>query len=60
VKALFNHTSHYLRLLARNESGAEILEWAMIVGLVVIAAVVTVAAFGTKVLVRWTSVNGSM
>ncbi|MDB5329014.1 MAG: Flp/Fap pilin component [Phycisphaerales bacterium] len=45
--------------LPRDERGGEVIEYALVVGLVVIAAVATITAFGTKVLARWTSVNDS-
>jgi len=48
------------RRLLHDESGGEIIEWALVVGLVIVAAITTVAAFGTKVLGRRTSVNDSM
>ncbi len=46
--------------LVCEEAGAEVIEWVMIAGLIVVATIVTIAAFGVKVLARWTSVNNSM
>ena len=46
--------------LVRDESGGEVLEYALIAGLIVIATIATVYSVGTKVLARWTSVNASM
>lgn len=46
--------------IRRDESAGEMIEWALVVGLVVIVAISLVAAFGTKTLARWTSVNQSM
>jgi Flp pilus assembly pilin Flp len=46
--------------LVSDQRGGEVLEWVLIAGLVVIAAVVVIGAFGTKVLARWESVNSSM
>lgn len=48
------------RLLSADESGGEVLEYALILGLVSIAAIVTIGAVGTKVMARWGSVNSSM
>jgi Flp pilus assembly pilin Flp len=48
-----------LRRLARDESGAEILEYVLIAGLVIVGTIVTIAAFGSKVMARWTSVSNS-
>ena len=49
-----------LRRLARDESGAEILEYVLIAGLIIVATITIIASFGTKVMARWTSVNASM
>jgi Flp pilus assembly pilin Flp len=42
------------------EGGGELLEYALIAGLIVVTAIATVGSAGTKVLARWNSVNGSM
>ncbi len=44
----------------QDESGGEVLEYALIAGLIVVAAIATIASVGTKVLGYWTSVNSSM
>lgn len=44
----------------RDESGGEVLEYALIAGLIVVAAIATIGAVGTKVLAYWTSINSSM
>lgn len=49
-----------MRRLARDEQGGEVIEYALILGLIVVAAIVTISAVGDKVLARWTSVNSSM
>ena len=46
--------------LVRDERGGEVLEYALIAGLIVIAAIAVIGAVGTKVLARWTSVNDGM
>jgi Flp pilus assembly pilin Flp len=33
---------------------------ALVIGLIIVATIVTIAAFGTKLLARWTSLNASM
>ena len=48
------------RLIARDEGGGEVIEYALIMGLIVVTAIVLITAVGTKVLGRWTSVNSSM
>ena len=49
-----------LRRLLRDETGGEVLEYALIAGLIVIAAIAVIGSVGTKVLARWNSVNASM
>jgi Flp pilus assembly pilin Flp len=41
----------------RNEEGTATIEYAFVMGLIILAAVSTVSAFGTKVVARWTSLN---
>jgi Flp pilus assembly pilin Flp len=43
-----------------DEQGGEVIEYALILGLVVVVAIAMIGAFGSKVLARWTSVNSSM
>ena len=43
-----------------DEQGGEELEYALIAGLIVVAAIAVIGAIGTKVLAKWTSVNSSM
>jgi Flp pilus assembly pilin Flp len=49
-----------LRRLITDEQGGEVLEYALIAGLIVVAAIAVIGAVGTKVLARWESVNSSM
>jgi len=46
--------------LVRDENGGEVLEYALVAGLIVVAAIATIASVGTKVLARWNSLNGSL
>ena len=46
--------------LVRDEQGGEVLEYALIVGLIVVAAIAAITSVGGKVLARWTSLNSSM
>jgi len=54
------HLTPRFRRLWSDESGGEVIEYALILGLIVVGAIVTVGAVGGKVLARWTSVNSSM
>lgn len=49
-----------LRRLAQDEQGGETIEYALIMGLIVVTAIVIITSVGTKVLARWTSVNSSL
>jgi Flp pilus assembly pilin Flp len=49
-----------LNRLIADENGAEVIEYALVLGLIVVGAIVIIGAFGTKVLARWGSVNSSM
>ena len=49
-----------IRRLARDERGGETIEYALVLGLVIVVAIAVIGAFGVKVLARWTSVNSSM
>jgi Flp pilus assembly pilin Flp len=46
--------------LIRDEQGGEVLEYALIAGLIVVAAIAVIGAVGTKVVATWTSLNSSM
>jgi Flp pilus assembly pilin Flp len=46
--------------MLRDERGAEIIEWALVAGLIVIGTIAVIGAFGTRVLARWNSVDGGM
>ena len=53
-------TVRLLVKLARDESGGEVLEYALIVGLIIVAAISAITKVGSKVLAKWTSLNASM
>jgi Flp pilus assembly pilin Flp len=44
----------------KDEQGGEVLEYALIAGLIVVAALAVISSVGTKVLARWGSLNSSM
>jgi Flp pilus assembly pilin Flp len=43
-----------------DERGGEVIEWALVAGLIVIATIAVVGAVGTKVLARWNTVNNGL
>jgi pilus assembly protein Flp/PilA len=45
--------------LVRDEEGGEVLEYALIAGLIVVAAIAAISVVGTKVLARWNSLSGA-
>ena len=49
----------FTRMVA-DEQGGEVLEYALIVGLIVVAAIAAITSVGTKVLAQWTSINASL
>ena len=52
--------SKYLKAVARDEAGGEVIEYALIAGLIVVVTVVVIGKIGGKVLARWNSVNSSL
>ena len=54
------HILNVLSKLIRDEQGGEVLEYALIAGLIVVAAIAVISSVGTKVLGRWNSLNSSM
>ena len=53
MKSLLNN-------LVRDEQGGEVLEYALIAGLIVVGAIALITSVGGKVLARWQSVDNSM
>ncbi len=52
--------SNFVTGLVKDEQGGEVLEYALIAGLIVVAAIAVIGSVGTKVLARWNSLNSSM
>ena len=48
-----------IRLIG-DEQGGEVLEYALIAGLIIVAAIAVITSVGTKVLGRWTSADASL
>jgi Flp pilus assembly pilin Flp len=49
-----------IKTLVRDEQGGEVLEYALIAGLIIVAAIAVITSVGGKVLARWSSVNDSL
>jgi Flp pilus assembly pilin Flp len=56
MKVLLNR----LNTVLADDAGGEVLEYALIAGLIIVAAIAVITSVGTKVLARWTSLNGSL
>jgi len=52
--------SNFVAGLIKDEQGGEVLEYALIAGLIVVAAIAVIGSVGGKVLARWNSLNSSM
>lgn len=48
------------RKVLRDESGGEVLEYALVAGLIVVGVISTVSCVGMKVLARWNAVNSKV
>ena len=49
-----------LSRLARDERGGEVLEYALVAGLLVVTAIAVIGSVGTKILARWQSLDSSL
>jgi pilus assembly protein Flp/PilA len=49
-----------LNKLVRDESGGEVLEYALIAGLIIVGAIALISSVGGKVVARWTSLDNGM
>lgn len=49
-----------LQRFLRDDSGGEIMEYVLIAGLIIVACIAVIGAFGGKVLARWNSVNSGL
>ena len=55
-----NSLTNLLAKAARDERGGEVIEYALVLGLIVVVAIAIIADVGTKVVGKWTSVNNSL
>jgi len=46
--------------LLQDESGGEVIEYALVLGLIIVTAIATIAGVGTRVMARWSSVNNTL
>ena len=46
-----------IRNFLRDEQGGEVMEYALIAGLIIVGAIVAISSIGTKVLAKWNAVD---
>ena len=49
-----------LKKLVKDEQGGEVLEYALIAGLIVVAAIAVIGTVGQKVVAKWTAVGNGL
>jgi Flp pilus assembly pilin Flp len=52
--------TNLLNKVIRDEQGGEVLEYALIAGLIIVGAIAMVTAVGGKVVARWTTLDSSL
>jgi Flp pilus assembly pilin Flp len=57
---IMRNLSKLFRAAMLNEQGGEVIEYALVLGLIIVAAIAIITAVGTKVVGKWTSVNNSL
>ena len=60
MKNVLNIVSKWTSKILKDEQGGEVLEYALIAGLIVVAAIAVITSVGSKVLARWQSLNSSI
>jgi Flp pilus assembly pilin Flp len=57
---MLQNSIRVLQRSIRDEQGGEVIEYALILGLIIVICISAIAMIGTKVLARWGSVNSSL
>ncbi len=57
---MLKHMKQIVAKLMIDESGAETMEYALIMGLLIVGCIAVISQVGTKALARWTSLNSSI
>jgi pilus assembly protein Flp/PilA len=52
--------TQFLKNFARDEEGASLVEYSVLIGLVTAAVIVTISSVGGRVTKAWTTLDGSM
>ena len=53
-------TKRNLATLLQDERGGEVIEYALVLGLIIVICISIIGTIGTKVLARWQTINSSM
>jgi len=56
----FDGSFKTLRSLVHDEGGGEVIEYALVLGMIIVVAISLIGAVGTRVVARWSSVNSSL
>jgi Flp pilus assembly pilin Flp len=56
---VMNSVRNLLVKVLKEQDGGEVLEYALIAGLIVIAAIAAISVVGTNVLARWNTLSGA-
>jgi len=57
---VMSNTFRTVRRVFCDETGGEVIEYALTLGLIIVVAIVLIGNVGTRVVARWSSVNSSM
>jgi Flp pilus assembly pilin Flp len=49
-----------LLTILKDQEGGEVLEYALVAGMILVSAIATISCVGAKLLNRWNSINNSM
>lgn len=60
MKAMKQIVDRFANDIVTDEQGGEVLEYALIAGLIVVAAIAVIGTVGTKVLARWNSLDAQI
>ena len=55
-----SHTVNLLRRLGKDEDGAALIEYTVLMGILLVAVIATITSVGTWVSGRWTALNASL
>lgn len=54
------HLRNILQIVIRDDRGGEVIEYALIAGLIVVASIAPISCVGAKLLARWSQIDSTM